>query len=69
MTRLVRGVCQLNGYRTHDRWVGVCFLDGQGIGAIAVTNGHALDCRRYSRGRYGDLETSSARSRTGAGYC
>jgi endonuclease YncB( thermonuclease family) len=73
MTRLVRGetvTCQLNGERTYDRWVGVCFLDGQDIGAIAVANGHALDCRRYSGGRYRDLETPAARSRIGrARYC
>ena len=73
MTRLVRGqtvTCQLNGERTHDRWVGVCFLNGQDIGAIAVANGHALDCRRYSGGRYRDLETPAARSRIGrARYC
>lgn len=73
MTRLVRGetvTCQLNGERTHDRWVGVCFLDGQDLGAIAVANGHALDCRRYSGGRYRELETPAARSRiTRAGYC
>lgn len=73
MTRLVRGetvTCQLNGERTHDRWVGVCYLDGQDIGAIAVANGHALDCRRYSGGRYRDLETPAARSRIGrAPYC
>ncbi len=73
MTRLVRGetvTCQLNGERTHDRWVGVCYLNGQDIGAIAVANGHALDCRRYSGGRYRDLETPAARSRIGrAPYC
>lgn len=73
MTRLVRGetvTCQLSGERTHDRWVGVCFLDGQDLGAIAVANGHALDCRRYSGGRYRDLETPAARSRIGrAPYC
>ena len=73
MTRLVRGeavFCQLNGDRTYDRWVGTCFLDGQDIAAIAVANGHALDCRRYSGGRYRDLETSAARSRIRrAGYC
>ncbi|MCA9774656.1 MAG: thermonuclease family protein, partial [Myxococcales bacterium] len=73
MTRLVRGetvTCRLNGERTHDRWVGVCYLDGQDIGAIAVANGHALDCRRYSGGRYRDLETPAARSRIGrAPYC
>lgn len=73
MNRLVRGetvTCLLNGDRTHDRWVGVCFLDGQDIGAIAVANGHALDCARYSGGRYRDLETPEARSRIRrAGYC
>ena len=73
MTRLVRGetvTCQLNGERTYDRWVGICFLDGQDIAAIAVANGHALDCRRYSGGRYRDLETAAARSRIRrAGYC
>ncbi len=73
MDRLVRGeavTCLLNGDRTHDRWVGVCFLDGQDIGAIAVANGFALDCVRYSGGRYRGLETPAARSRIGrAGYC
>jgi micrococcal nuclease len=73
MTRLVRGetvTCQLNGDRTHDRWVGVCYLDEQDIGAIAVANGHALDCRRYSGGRYRELETPAARSRIPrARYC
>ena len=73
MTRLVQGetvTCQLNGDRTYDRWVGVCFLDGQDIATMAVANGHALDCRRYSGGRYRDLETTAARARIQrAGYC
>jgi endonuclease YncB( thermonuclease family) len=73
MTRLVQGetvTCRLNGERTYDRWVGVCFLDGQDIGAIAVANGFALDCARYSGGRYRDLETPAARSRIRrARYC
>ena len=73
MNRLVRGetvICQLNGERTQDRWVGVCFLNGQDIGAIAVANGHALDCAHYSGGRYRGLENPAARSRIGrAGYC
>lgn len=73
MTRLVRGEivsCQLNGDRTYDRWVGICYLDGQDIAAIAVANGYALDCRRYSGGRYRDLETPAARSRIPrSGYC
>ena len=73
MTRLVRGevvICRLNGDRTYDRWVGACYLNGQDLAAIAVSNGFALDCRRYSGGRYRDLETPAARSRIRrAGYC
>ena len=73
MIGLVRGrtvSCQLSGRRTYDRWVGICYLDGQDIGAIAIANGHALDCPRFSGGRYRALETRAARSRIRrAGYC
>ena len=73
MVRLLRGksvTCQLTGARTHDRWVGICYLDGTDIAAIAVANGHALDCARYSGGRYRQYETPAARSRlTRARYC
>ncbi len=77
MRRLLRGetvVCSLNGERTYDRWVGVCYIDVNGqwsdIGAILVANGHALDCHRYSGGRYRSLEPSGARQRLRqATYC
>jgi len=77
MERLLKGkrvVCELNGKRTYDRWVGTCFInvDGQwaDIGAIVIANGNALDCRRYSGGRYRSLEPAGARSRlTQARYC
>ena len=62
--------CQLNGERTYDRWVGVCYADGEDIGAAVIAAGHALDCRRYSGGRYRHLETPAAKSRIRrAGYC
>ncbi|NOD48711.1 thermonuclease family protein [Ruegeria sp. HKCCD5849] len=62
--------CDLNGERTHDRWVGVCYADGQDIGAAVIAAGHALDCARYSGGRYRHLETPAAKSRLKrAGYC
>lgn len=66
-----RGVnCRLNGERSHDRWVGLCFVDGKDIGAALIAAGHALDCRRYSGGRYAHLETPVARSRIRrARYC
>lgn len=62
--------CQLNGDRTYDRWVGTCFLDGTDIGAAAIAAGHALDCARYSGGKYRRLETPAAKSRlVRADYC
>jgi len=73
MQRLVMGqevVCTLTGARTYDRWVGKCYLDGQDIGAISISQGHALDCPSYSGGAYLDLETTAARSRLArSAYC
>lgn len=77
MERLLRGktvTCNLNGDRTYDRWVGICFInvDDQlvDIGAVVISRGHALDCRRYSGGRYRSLEPAGARSRLRqASYC
>ena len=54
MTYLVmdrRVSCELNVENIYDRFVGVCYLDGQDIGAKHIThieNGLALDCPRYS---------------------
>ena len=62
--------CDLTGERTYDRYVGVCYLDGEDIGAAAIAAGHALDCARYSGGRYSHLETPAAKSRLKrARYC
>lgn len=73
MVNFLRGKsieCVWNGDRTHDRKVGVCYADGQDIGAAVVASGHALDCRRFSGGRYRKLETPAARSRIKrAKYC
>ncbi len=66
MVNYLRGrsiTCDLNGERTYDRWVGVCFADGQDIGASVNAAGHALDCRWHSGGRYRRLETPAAKSR------
>ncbi len=73
MVNFLRGKnieCELNGERSYDRWVGVCFADGEDIGAAVIAAGHALDCARYSGGRYRQLETPAAKSRLSrAGYC
>lgn len=74
MKRYLRGktlTCELNGARTYDRWVGVCFTEeGHVIGAALISSGLALDCARYSGGRYRNLEPVGARSRLPqARYC
>ncbi|WP_170449291.1 thermonuclease family protein [Ruegeria arenilitoris] len=73
MVNFLRGKdieCKLNGERTYDRWVGVCYADGQDIGAAVIAAGHALDCPRYSGGRYRSLETPAAKSRIRrSSYC
>ncbi|MDP5217134.1 thermonuclease family protein [Ruegeria sp. 2205SS24-7] len=62
--------CDLTGEKTYDRYVGVCYADGQDIGAAVIAAGYALDCRRYSGGRYARFETPAAKSRLKrARYC
>lgn len=73
MLNYVRGKaveCQLTGERTYDRYVGVCYAGEQDIGAAVIAAGHALDCARYSGGRYRQYETPAAKSRLQrASYC
>lgn len=63
MRRLVDGRelrCELNGERTYDRCVGVCYLGGKDIATKLVREGVARDCPRYSRGRYAQAERRAA---------
>ena len=54
--------CELNGERSYERLVGVCFLpDGTDIGAEIIRRGLALDCARWSSGRYRKLEPDGVR--------
>jgi micrococcal nuclease len=52
--------CELNGGRTHDRCVGVCYLEGKDISAAMVAAGVARDCPRFSGGRYQQVEAQAA---------
>lgn len=62
--------CELNGDKTHDRFVGICYLDGKDIGISVIEAGLALDCPRFSGGRYRAVETEVARSAIKLpGYC
>ena len=63
MVKLVDGHslrCELNGERTHDRCVGICYLDGVDISAEMVRQGVARDCTRFSSGRYRVIEAQAA---------
>jgi micrococcal nuclease len=68
--------CELNGERTHDRCVGICYLDGKDISAEMVRQGVARDCPRFSGGRYRVIEAGAteggatiARTYPLPGYC
>lgn len=62
--------CRLNGDRTYDRWVGVCWnREGYDLGASVIAAGHARDCPRYSGGRYRKFETAASRSIPSKPYC
>ena len=62
--------CDMNGNKTHDRYVGICYLKGEDIGMAVIKAGLALDCPRYSGGRYQAAEKAEARRRIKLpGYC
>jgi micrococcal nuclease len=51
---------QARGNRTHDRCVGICYLDGEDISEILVRRGLARDCPRFSSGRYAQAKRQAA---------
>ena len=55
--------CTLDGSQTYGREVGVCRnLRGLDVAAEVIAAGWALDCKRFSRGRYRGLEPPGARA-------
>ena len=55
--------CELNGERSYERLVGMCFLpDGTDIGAEIIRRGLALDCAHFSGSRYRTLEPAGVRA-------
>lgn len=62
--------CWLNGEKTYDRWVGICYTRAeQDVGAMVISAGHARDCPKYSGGRYAQFETARNRNLPNHGYC
>ena len=66
MTDLIMSMrvrCELNGEKTHDRFVGICYLNEQDIGAKVIGAGLASDCSRFSGGLYAKYELKGAEAR------
>ena len=49
-------ICHLDGTKTGNRPVGVCFFNLLDIGQFQIETGHARDCEAYSNGRYHNFE-------------
>jgi endonuclease YncB( thermonuclease family) len=72
MQRLVTGKtlrCELNGERSYDRMIGICFLEGEDIGALIIGAGLARDCPRFSKGRYNTFNTAASKRLPLPDYC
>jgi endonuclease YncB( thermonuclease family) len=52
--------CDLDGERTHDRCVGICYFEGVDIAAMMVGLGLARGRPRFSGGCYQDVEECAA---------
>ena len=64
LQRLVAGrtvVCKLNGDKSYYRYIGTCSVGETDLAAAVIASGNALDCARYSGGRYRKFETKDAR--------
>lgn len=76
-TRFMRGLvngqqlrCKAVDQDRYGRVVAICYRDGRDIAAEAVAAGVALDCRRYSGGRYAKFEQSGVAKKIGRRpYC
>lgn len=53
-------LCELNGARSRDRCVAVCYLRSIDIAETVVLAGLARDCPRFSVGRYVQAERQAA---------
>lgn len=52
-------ICELDGEMAGKRPVGICFVEGIDIGQVMIREGLALDCPRYSGGRYAADEAAA----------
>jgi endonuclease YncB( thermonuclease family) len=64
-----RLACRLEGRRSHDRHVAVCFNAEGDLAAQLVAAGLGRDCPRFSSGRYAGQETEAGRQLALPAYC
>ena len=75
MTAILRNTtyvkCYLTGQTSYNRQISVCYNDkGQDLAMLMVRDGYALDCARYSGGRYREYEPVNIRNTlTQKPYC
>lgn len=53
--------CYPTGEKSHNRMVAICKVNDSDLAADMVRQGYALDCARYSKGRYAPLEPADIR--------
>lgn len=66
LARIISGhsiTCHLTGSVSYNRKVGSCFIGQVDIAELMVRYGFALDCARYSRGKYRSFEPAGIRLR------
>lgn len=54
--------CHLSGNTGDWRRSGICYADGEDVGAALISDGYALECPRTSEGRYKSLEPIGIRA-------
>jgi endonuclease YncB( thermonuclease family) len=62
-------VCRLDGRRSFDRVVAVCFNSGGDLASQLIASGRGRDCPRFSGGRYAGDETDAGRRLALPAYC
>ncbi len=62
-------VCRLNGERSYDRLIGICWRGETDVARALIKAGLGRDCPRYSGGRYAGDEPQSVKTMPLPGYC
>ena len=60
--------CEMTRAKSYDRLVGTCYLNDNDIGEAVITAGLALDCQKYSGGKYVEFEKPEVTIKL-PGYC